>query len=247
MDLQERVHEELDCVLGEGSKVTADNVKEMVYLEQVHCPVPPYFDYTKWNKDKQKVGAFTFISLKKTKRNTDMTTDKHKEVNKVVSLERIVNWPFSFKLSLKIFVILPVLAHFIYQIITKGNDLQSQVISEGLRFICLPNTSRYCTQAFKIPDSDFIIPKGIKVIIPSVSLLFYQIGLLKKKTLKHIERPALKALKSVYNRWVLSYLGWFAFWPWILAKPGHIWSWSILGGEQEQPSHRRLSTIWIWT
>ena len=54
MDLQERVHEELDCVLGEGGKVTADNVKEMVYLEQVHCPVPPYFDYTKWNKDKQK-------------------------------------------------------------------------------------------------------------------------------------------------------------------------------------------------
>ena len=101
MDLQERVHEELDCVLGEGGKVTADNVKEMVYLEQVHCPVPSYFDYTKWNKDKQKdkdlimVGAFTFISLKKTKRNTDMTTDKHKEV-KVVSLERIVNWPFSF-------------------------------------------------------------------------------------------------------------------------------------------------------
>ena len=47
MDLQERVHEELDCVLGEGSRVTADNVKEMVYLEQVHCPVPSYFDYTK--------------------------------------------------------------------------------------------------------------------------------------------------------------------------------------------------------
>ena len=47
MDLQERVHEELDCVLGEGGKVTADNVKEMVYLEQVHCPVPPYFDYIK--------------------------------------------------------------------------------------------------------------------------------------------------------------------------------------------------------
>merc|ERR1719357_1485324 len=30
-EVQERVHEELDCVLGEGGKVTADNVKEMVY------------------------------------------------------------------------------------------------------------------------------------------------------------------------------------------------------------------------
>ena len=47
MDLQERVHEELDCVLGEGGKVTADNVKEMVYLEQVHGLVPSYFDYIK--------------------------------------------------------------------------------------------------------------------------------------------------------------------------------------------------------
>ena len=46
MNLQERVHEELDCVLGEGNKVTADDVKEMVYLEQVHFPAPPYFDYT---------------------------------------------------------------------------------------------------------------------------------------------------------------------------------------------------------
>ena len=47
MDMQEKVHEELDCVLGEGNKVTADDVKEMVYLEQVHFPAPPYFDYTK--------------------------------------------------------------------------------------------------------------------------------------------------------------------------------------------------------
>ena len=32
---QEKVHVELDCVLGEKRDVTEDDLKEMVYLEQV--------------------------------------------------------------------------------------------------------------------------------------------------------------------------------------------------------------------
>ena len=33
--LQEKVHEELDCVLGDKSEVTEEDLKELVYLEQV--------------------------------------------------------------------------------------------------------------------------------------------------------------------------------------------------------------------
>ena len=47
-----------------------------------------------------------------------------------------------------------------------------QVISEGLRYMVLPNTSRFCTKAYKIPDSDFTIPKGMKVMIPTVRSVF---------------------------------------------------------------------------
>ena len=32
---QEKIHEELDCVLGEKRDVTEEDLKEMVYLEQV--------------------------------------------------------------------------------------------------------------------------------------------------------------------------------------------------------------------
>jgi len=41
-----------------------------------------------------------------------------------------------------------------------------QVLSEGLRRMPIPNTSRYCTKEYKIPGSNFTIPKGMKVIIP---------------------------------------------------------------------------------
>ena len=47
-----------------------------------------------------------------------------------------------------------------------------QVISEGLRYMVLPNTSRYCTEAYNIPDSNFTIPKGMKVLIPTVRTVF---------------------------------------------------------------------------
>merc|ERR1712181_194667 len=47
-----------------------------------------------------------------------------------------------------------------------------QVISEGLRYMVLPNTARYCTETYKIPDSDFTVPKGMKVIIPTAGLEF---------------------------------------------------------------------------
>ena len=43
------------------------------------------------------------------------------------------------------------------------------MISEGLRYMSLPSTSRFCTETYKIPDSDFTVPKGMKVIIPTVS------------------------------------------------------------------------------
>jgi len=46
------------------------------------------------------------------------------------------------------------------------------VLSEGLRYMVLPNTSRYCTRTYKIPDSDFTIPKGMKVLIPTSGLHF---------------------------------------------------------------------------
>ena len=182
-----------------------------------------------------------------------MTTNKHKRVDKV-SLERIVNWPFSFKLSLKIFVILFVLAHFIY-IDSINNHISNHykrkwvTITGYLRGSTLHMSSKYFSLLhWSLQDSWFWLhhSQGHQSHHPLSKSTVYQICVLKKK--KHIERPALKALKSVYNRWVVSYLlGWFAFWPWILAKPGHIWSWSILGGEQGQPCHRRLSTIWIWT
>ena len=89
---QEKIHEELDCVLGEKSDVTEEDLKEMVYLEQV-------------------------------------------------------------------------------RVLPRWNYYITQVISEGLRYMVLPNTSRFCTEAYKIPDSEFTIPKGMKIIIPTVSLI----------------------------------------------------------------------------
>ena len=47
-----------------------------------------------------------------------------------------------------------------------------QVISEGLRYMAIPNTARYCTRTYKIPDSDFTIQKGMKVLIPIVCTVF---------------------------------------------------------------------------
>ena len=43
-----------------------------------------------------------------------------------------------------------------------------QVISEGFRRGILPQTARECTKAWKIPGDNFVIPKGMNVIIPSV-------------------------------------------------------------------------------
>ena len=37
--MQEKVHEELDCVLGEKSDVTETDLKEMVFLEQVRLKI----------------------------------------------------------------------------------------------------------------------------------------------------------------------------------------------------------------
>ena len=44
-----------------------------------------------------------------------------------------------------------------------------QVLSEATRLGCLAYTVRYCSKDYKIPDSDFVIPKGTKVFIPIVS------------------------------------------------------------------------------
>ena len=49
-----------------------------------------------------------------------------------------------------------------------------QVLSEGLRLGCIPNTARRCTKAWKIPGEDFVIPEGMKVYIPVVSLIRFK-------------------------------------------------------------------------
>lgn len=45
-----------------------------------------------------------------------------------------------------------------------------QVLSEATRLACLAYTVRYCSKDYKIPDSDFVIPKGTKVFIPIAGL-----------------------------------------------------------------------------
>ena len=45
-----------------------------------------------------------------------------------------------------------------------------QVISEGFRKGIVPQTARECTKAWKIPGDNFVIPKGMNVIIPSVRI-----------------------------------------------------------------------------
>ena len=132
--------------------------------------------------------AFTFISLTKTKRNTEMTTNKHKRVDKVVSLERIVNWPFSFKLSLKIFVILLVLAHFIY-IDSINNHISNHykrkwfTIKGYLRGSTLHMSSKYFSILHSsLQDSWFWLhhSQGHQSHHPLSKSTVYQIGLLKK-------------------------------------------------------------------
>jgi len=43
-----------------------------------------------------------------------------------------------------------------------------QVLNEGLRMTSIAFTARTCTRSFQIPDSNFTIEKGMKVIIPIV-------------------------------------------------------------------------------
>jgi len=45
-----------------------------------------------------------------------------------------------------------------------------QVLSEGLRVGCIPFTNRYCTKAWQVPGDSFVIPKDMKVVIPTVGL-----------------------------------------------------------------------------
>jgi len=45
-----------------------------------------------------------------------------------------------------------------------------QVLTEALRLIPLPNTARYCTKEYKLPGTDFTVPKGMKVMIPTAGL-----------------------------------------------------------------------------
>ena len=132
--------------------------------------------------------AFTFISLTKTKRNTEMTTNKHKRVDKV-SLKRIVNWPFSFKLSLKIFVILFVLAHFIY-IDSINNHISNHykrkwfTIKGYLRGSTLHMSSKYFSILHSsLQDSWFWLhhSQGHQSHHPLSKSTVYQIGLLEKK------------------------------------------------------------------
>ena len=43
------------------------------------------------------------------------------------------------------------------------------MLSEGLRLGAVPFTARYCTKDWKVPGDGFVIPKDMKVIIPTVS------------------------------------------------------------------------------
>jgi len=45
-----------------------------------------------------------------------------------------------------------------------------QVLNEAQRMGCFSNTLRICSKDYKIPDSDFVIPKGTKVVIPIIGL-----------------------------------------------------------------------------
>merc|ERR1711936_1079923 len=45
-----------------------------------------------------------------------------------------------------------------------------QVLSEGLRLGAIPMTNRYCTMPYKVPDDDYVIPKDMKIVIPTVGL-----------------------------------------------------------------------------
>jgi len=45
-----------------------------------------------------------------------------------------------------------------------------QVINEGMRLSSFPFTMRQCTKEYTIPNSEFTIPKGMKVIIPIAGL-----------------------------------------------------------------------------
>jgi len=45
-----------------------------------------------------------------------------------------------------------------------------QVLSEGLRFGAAPFTARFCTKAWKIPGDSFVVPKAMKVLIPTAAL-----------------------------------------------------------------------------
>ena len=117
-----------------------------------------------------------------------MTTEKHKGVDKVVSLERIVNWPFSFKLSLKIFVILLVLAHFLY-IDSINNHISNHykrkwfTIKGYLRGSTLHMSSKYFSILHSsLQDSWFWLhhSQGHQSHHPLSKSTLYQICLLKK-------------------------------------------------------------------
>jgi len=52
-----------------------------------------------------------------------------------------------------------------------GNmSYMDQVINEGMRLCAFPYTVRQCTKDYTIPNSQFTIPKGMKVIIPIAGL-----------------------------------------------------------------------------
>ena len=52
---------------------------------------------------------------------------------------------------------------------------------------CLAYTVRYCTKEYKIPGSDFVIPKGTKVFIPIVSCYGYD------QTRNNLIKPLVQA------------------------------------------------------
>ena len=56
-----------------------------------------------------------------------------------------------------------------------GNVVFLSLSNEGLRLAPVAFTGRTCTKEWQIPDDDFVVPKGTRVIIPIVSLIFDKI------------------------------------------------------------------------
>lgn len=45
-----------------------------------------------------------------------------------------------------------------------------QVVSETLRLVSVPATVRTCTKEWRVPDTDIVVPVGMRVQIPIIGI-----------------------------------------------------------------------------